>query len=41
MAKKIWDDWGEIGEALKMGRRFLWSLILVGMIIAIFVPIMA
>jgi hypothetical protein len=41
MAKKIWDDWEEIGDALKMGRKFVWSLVILAMLIAIFIPVMA
>lgn len=41
MAKKIWDDWKVIGDALAFGRRVLWGCLLLAMVIAIFVPMMA
>jgi hypothetical protein len=41
MAKKIWDDWEEIGDALMSGRKFVWMCIIGVMLIAIFIPFMA
>lgn len=41
MAKKIWDDWEEIGDVMATGRKFVIGCIIFGLLIAIFVPFMA
>ena len=41
MTNKIWEDWGEIGEALSWGRKLAWGLLFALLGIIIFFPIMA
>jgi len=41
MARKIWDDWKVIGDAIAFGRKVLLGCLILAMAIALFVPMMA